>query len=87
MAAKYLDVENSPHREAYAKRLALLKAGGKKRSAGKLGPDAVYKVLKHALTSRYPRPHYVVTVPAKLGVALKRVLPARWLYAQMAKWS
>ena len=87
MAAKYLDVVNSPHREAYAKRLALLKAGGKKKSDGKLGPDAVYKVLKHALTSPHPRPHYVVTVPAKLGVALKRVLPARWLYAQIAKWS
>ncbi len=87
MAEKYLDTENSPHREAYAKRLALLKAGGKKKADGKLGPDAVYKVLKHALTSPRPRPHYVVTGPAKLGVALKRLLPAKWLYATMAKWS
>ena len=87
MAEKYLDPENSPHREAYAKRLALLKAGGKKKSDGKLGPDAVYKVLRHALTSPRPRPHYVVTGPAKLGVALKRALPARWLYALMARWS
>ena len=87
MAEKYLDTENSPHREAYAKRLALLKAGGKGRSDGKLGPDAVYAALKHALTSPKPRPHYVITTPAKLGVLLKRAIPARWLYALMARWS
>ena len=84
---KYLDKENSPHRAAYERRLALLKAGGKGRKDGKLGPDAVYAALKHALTSPNPRPHYVITTPAKLGVALKRILPARWLYALMARWS
>jgi NAD(P)-dependent dehydrogenase (short-subunit alcohol dehydrogenase family) len=87
MSEKYLDKENSPHRDAYTKRLALLKAGGKGRKDGKLGPDAVYACLKHALTSPNPRPHYVITTPAKLGVALKRLLPARWLYALMARWS
>lgn len=86
MADKYLDVMNSPHRLAYEKRLALLRAGGVKGSA-KLGPEAVYKVLKHALLSPSPRPHYVVTSPAKFGVFLKRVLPAKWLYAIMSKYS
>jgi NAD(P)-dependent dehydrogenase (short-subunit alcohol dehydrogenase family) len=87
MADKYLDTENSPHKAAYEERLALLRSGGKTKAAGKLGPEAVYKVLKHALLSERPRPHYVVTTPAKLGVALKRVLPASWLYSLMSRWS
>ena len=86
MADKYLDVTNSPHRAAYEKRIAFLRGGGAKGSA-KLGPDAVYKVLKHALLSPFPRPHYVVTRPAKVGVFLKRILPAKWLYAIMSKYS
>ncbi len=86
MADKYLDVMNSPHRAAYEKRLALLRTGGIKGPA-KPGPDAVYKVLKHALLSPSPRPHYVVTGPAKTGVFLKRILPAKWLYAIMSKYS
>ncbi len=85
MADKYLDMTHSAHKVAYEKRLALLRSGGKK--GPKAGPDAVYKVLKHALLSARPRPHYVVTAPAKAGVILKRILPASWLYAIMAKWS
>ena len=34
-----------------------------------------------------PRPHYVVTLPAKIGVALKRLLPARLLYRVLASQS
>jgi hypothetical protein len=41
--------------------------------------------LRHALLSRRPRPHYVVTVPAKIGVMLKRILPASMLYRILAK--
>ncbi|MGB8816954.1 MAG: SDR family oxidoreductase [Rhizobiaceae bacterium] len=87
MADKYLDTQNSPHKAAYEQRLALLRSGGKTKAAGKLGPEAVYKVLRHALLSERPRPHYVVTTPAKLGVALKRALPASWLYSLMSRWS
>lgn len=86
MAEKYLHIETSPHKASYEKRLALLRSGGIK-DRSKLGPDAVYKVLKHSLLSERPRPHYIVTTPAKLGVFLKRVLPAKWLYATMSKWS
>ncbi len=85
MAEKYLDLTNSAHKVAYEKRLELLRSGGKK--GPKPGPDAVHKVLRHALTSPWPRPHYVVTAPAKLGVVLKRILPASLLYRLMAKWS
>ena len=87
MTEKYIDTENSPHREAYVRRLDILKSGGKKKADGKLGPDAVYAALKHALTSTRPRPHYIITTPAKIGVLLKRSIPARWLYALMARWS
>jgi NAD(P)-dependent dehydrogenase (short-subunit alcohol dehydrogenase family) len=85
MAEKHLDMTHSAHKVAYEKRLALLKSGGKK--GPKLGPDAVYKVLRHALLSPKPKVHYVVTGPAKLGVVLKRILPAKLLYLLMRKWS
>jgi NAD(P)-dependent dehydrogenase (short-subunit alcohol dehydrogenase family) len=85
-ADKYLDVENSPHRKSYEKRLALLRAGGTKDPT-KLGPDAVYMVLKHALNSASPKPHYVITRPARIGVILKRLLPSKLLYKILAKSS
>ena len=83
---RYIDHENSVHREAYRAQLARLKAGGSK-SRFKLKPDAVHKVLRHALLSDRPRPHYVVTLPAKTGVALKRLLPAETLYRALAAQS
>jgi hypothetical protein len=45
----------------------------------------VYTALRHALLSRRPRPHYVVTVPARIGVMLKRILPASMLYRVLAR--
>jgi NAD(P)-dependent dehydrogenase (short-subunit alcohol dehydrogenase family) len=83
-ADKYLDTQNSPHKESYDKRLALLRSGGTKDPT-KLGPDAVYAVLKHALDSKSPRPHYLVTKPAKIGAFLKRILPSKMFYVIMAK--
>jgi NAD(P)-dependent dehydrogenase (short-subunit alcohol dehydrogenase family) len=80
---KNIDHENSVHRQAYQAQLARLRAGGSK-SRLKLKPDAVYAVLRHALLSKRPRPHYVVTVPAKIGVILKRVLPASLFYRVLA---
>ena len=76
---RYIDHENSVHREAYQGQLARLRQGGVK-SRFKLGPEAVYVKLRHALVSPAPRPHYVITTPARIGVALKRLLPARMLY-------
>lgn len=74
-----IDVEGSVHREAYQAQLARLRGGGVK-SRLKLGPDAVHAVLRHALTSPRPKPHYVVTLPARAGVLLKRLLPASIFY-------
>lgn len=80
---KNIDHEHSVHRQAYQSQLARLRAGGSK-SRLKLKPDAVYAVLRHALLSKSPRPHYVVTVPARIGVLLKRVLPASLFYRVLA---
>jgi len=80
---KNIDWQGSVHQEAYQAQLARLRAGGIK-SRLKLKPDAVYAVLRHALTHPRPRPHYAVTLPAKIGVALKRILPARLFYRLLA---
>lgn len=79
-----IDYENSVHRLDYEAQLKRLRAGGS-QSALKPGPEMVHKALRHALLSRSPRPHYVVTVPARIGAALKRILPASILYRLMAK--
>jgi NAD(P)-dependent dehydrogenase (short-subunit alcohol dehydrogenase family) len=76
---KNIDLENSVHRIEYQKQLQRLR-GESAGVRGKLGPEAVYDVLKHALTAARPKPHYVVTKPAKRGVLLKRILPDRLFY-------
>jgi NAD(P)-dependent dehydrogenase (short-subunit alcohol dehydrogenase family) len=81
---KNIHHENSVHRVAYEAQLVRLRAGGS-ISRLKPGPEVVHVALRHALLSRRPRPHYVVTVPAKIGVMLKRLLPASALYRMLAK--
>lgn len=76
--------ENSVHRADYQAQLERLRAGGS-QSRLKPGPEVVHKALHHALLSRRPRPHYVVTVPARIGVVLKRILPSSMLYRLLAK--
>ncbi|KAB2727546.1 SDR family oxidoreductase [Brucella intermedia] len=78
-----IDMEASVHRELYQRQMAKLKSGGTK-SKNKLGPEAVYAVLLHALEAPRPRPHYVVTRPAKLGSLARRLMPARWLYRMLS---
>lgn len=77
--AKFLeniDQENSNYKEAYKKELTRLKSkGGKNRF--RLGPDAVYDKLHHALNVSKPKAHYGVTVPTHLMNAARRFLPAR----------
>ena len=81
---KNIDRDNSVHRADYQAQLARLEAGGSV-SRLKPGPEVVHAALRHALLSQRPRPHYVVTVPAKIGVALKRILPASMLYRVLAR--
>jgi NAD(P)-dependent dehydrogenase (short-subunit alcohol dehydrogenase family) len=78
-----VDIEGSVHRDHYRAELARMRQGGI-RSRFKLTPAAVHDVLRHALEHPRPRPHYVVTTPARLGVLLKRLLPSRLFYRIMA---
>jgi NAD(P)-dependent dehydrogenase (short-subunit alcohol dehydrogenase family) len=77
-----IDLEQSVHAEDYRRQLARLDGTGPV-NRHKLGPDAVYKVLLHALTARRARPHYLVTKPAKQGALIKRWLPADLFYRLM----
>ncbi|MBB3313730.1 NAD(P)-dependent dehydrogenase (short-subunit alcohol dehydrogenase family) [Rhizobium sp. BK196] len=82
---EHIDLENSPHAVEYRRQLARLEGSGPV-NRHKLGPEAVYAVLTHALNSRNPKPHYPVTTPAKQGILLKRLLPANLFYRLM-RWT
>lgn len=79
-----IDLDASPHAQEYRRQLARLNGTGPV-NRHKLGPEAVYSVLKHALEARRPRPHYVVTTPARQGAWLKRLLPADVFYRLMRR--
>ncbi len=81
---EHIDLEGSAHAVEYKRQLARLNGTGPV-NRHKLGPEAVYHVLRHALSARSPRPHYVVTTPAKQGVWLKRLLPADIFYRLMRR--
>ncbi len=83
---KNVDHENSVHRQAYRAQLDRMEAGGS-ASRFKPGPEVVHRALRHALLSGRPRPHYVVTWPAKAGAAMKRFLPAAMAYRILANRS
>lgn len=85
-AEKNIDIAHSVHRADYERQLAKLKSGGTK-SKSKLGPDAVYAVLRDALENPRPRPHYLVTRPAKLGALARRLMPSRMFYRMLADQS
>ncbi len=82
---EHIDLENSPHAVEYRRQLARLEGSGP-INRHKLGPEAVYAVLTHALNSKKPKPHYPVTTPAKQGMILKRLLPADLFYRLM-RWT
>lgn len=83
-AERHIDIERSVHREEYRRQLRRLK-GESGQANGKLGPEAVYAALRHALTSPRPKPHYVITKPARRGVLLKRLLPSGLFYKILAR--
>lgn len=78
-----IDQAGSVHSAAYEAQMQHIhsRAMRKRRS----GPQAVYVALRHALLSQHPRPHYVVTMPALIGVLLKRLLPSGLLYRILAR--
>lgn len=81
---KYINVENSPHRDKY---LAVLNRLNKPGPAVPftLPPEAVLKRVIHALEARKPQPRYYVTFPTYLFGSLKRILSVRLLDRLLAK--
>ena len=75
---KYIDVENSVHRERYQAVLTRLNKEGP-AVPFTLPPEAVLKKVIHALESRNPKARYYVTFPTYLFGYLKRLLPTKTL--------
>lgn len=73
-----VDVDGSVHAETYRQHLANMQDGGGVNRF-RLGPEAVYRKLAHALNARRPRFQYAVTVPTHFMAIAKRVLSARML--------
>ncbi|MCO4317778.1 SDR family oxidoreductase [Phyllobacterium sp. 21LDTY02-6] len=78
----HIDTGSSPHADVYRREIEHARTG--RRQPFALGPEAIYKVLKHALESKRPRPHYIVTLPAKFADLARRLLPSRALYRLLA---
>lgn len=83
-AEKYIDMEHSVHREAYVRRMKILRSGGV-NPGKKPGPELVYASLRKALTSNNPKPHYFVTRTARIGHVLDRFLPASAMHMILAR--
>ncbi|MBA2482919.1 MAG: SDR family oxidoreductase [Nitrosomonas sp.] len=81
---KYIDIDNSFHREKYR---GVLKRLTKKGPAVPftLPPEAVLKRVIHALEASNPKPRYYVTLPTYLFGYLKRILSTRILDILLAK--
>ncbi len=81
---KYIDIENSVHREKYQGVLTRLNKPGP-AVPFTLPPEAVLKRVILALESEKPQPRYYVTFPTYLFGVLKRILSTRMLDAILAK--
>lgn len=73
-----IDINNSVHANTYASQLARLNEGGG-ANRFRLGPEAVFRKLHHALNATKPRPHYPVTLPTHFMFMARRLLPQAWL--------
>lgn len=81
---KYINIENSVHREKYQGVLARLNKQGP-AVPFTLPPEAVLKRVIHALEAPKPQARYYVTVPTYLFGFLKRILSTRALDVLLAK--
>ena len=79
-----IDIAASVHQQDYQAQLRRLEKQ-ERSDNGKLRPDAVHKVLQHALNAPRPRYHYTVTREARLGAIARRLLPARLFYPWLAR--
>jgi len=74
----HIEPSTSAYRETYKRFLSNFMRDKNQLSFSE-HPEAVAKIIYHALESSHPKPHYLVTKPAYLLSFLKRVLPTRWL--------
>lgn len=81
---KYIDIENSFHREKYQGVLKRLNKPGP-AVPFTLPPEAVLTRVIHALEAARPQPRYYVTFPTHLFGILKRILSTRALDVLLAK--
>ena len=82
---RFIDLKGSVHAVEYERQMRRLR-GESGPAKGKLEPDAVYTALKRALTAKKPKPHYIVTQPAKQGALLKKLLPAGLFYRFISRF-
>jgi NAD(P)-dependent dehydrogenase (short-subunit alcohol dehydrogenase family) len=78
-----IDIDRSPHRAAYEKRLAAM--ADSKQQRRRLGPEAVVAKLIHALESPRPKARYMVSTATYAASVLKRALPGRALDALLRR--
>lgn len=71
----WIDPTTSAHQANYQAMVNRLEKQGAS-APFTLEPEAVHKVLVHALQARKPKARYRVTVPTKLFAILKRLLPS-----------
>jgi NAD(P)-dependent dehydrogenase (short-subunit alcohol dehydrogenase family) len=80
---KNIDYAGSVHRAGYKAQMRQTRSeAAEKRRAD---PEIVCAALRHALLSHRPRPHYVVTGPARTGMVMKRLLPTALFYRLLAR--
>lgn len=78
-----IDVDASPHREVYQRRLEAM--ANDTQSKLKMGPGAVVKALAHAVESPRPRARYRISPHTHAISVMKRVLPGRAIDAIMKR--
>jgi NAD(P)-dependent dehydrogenase (short-subunit alcohol dehydrogenase family) len=71
----HVDMERSPHREAYERRMREMQVGKTRSGPFRLGPEAVVAKLIHAVESPSPRARYRIGLMTKGANVLKRMLP------------
>lgn len=78
---RWLHDETNP----YAGFMSTALAGGRMATLFELGPEAVAGAIVKAIESDSPRARYTVTLPAKLGPQVQKVLPAKVMDAVQAR--
>jgi len=87
-ARETLTAETTSHLDYYQREIKRRELQNLNPDPFTLGPDAVARKIRHALTSRRPRIRYKVTVPAYAGAVLARLAPDAlldWIMARQTR--